>query len=747
MDRFKGAKLPVLGRDSASQEDNSGQIPIVVDTESPHPDTPFERFTQGEEEQEVDFQGKEQEEFEEDDIDEPIDPRAKFGQQAPKEHVIEEPNPYNTEEDLEGFSNTSPINPHSRRDVVLNFKKHEYELAMNPGDDLSLSPSHPLRAKAFQKLMSGESIPGKVSFTEGSAPIAVSDGGAINQFELNPAAREVFSTKVSDRHLVQEEPADQPKEDNPPRLVDINTRSMLPAEGMLQLGVEDHLRQYNIMMEDTQTIKDDEVGWEKYSKRSKFSESRISPQPLSSTLKFGRGNRDDVSGEDCSPYDMGARGINNQHHEDNLGVLNNSSGGVGSSVAANHTQLLPKGNLTVFEVKRPPKTFTESFKEGGEKTKAGDKIRTSANVTNNYVANYKFDDTENSDANSMTYEQRRRLISNSAHGVGSTGSIPIAFQELAKENARLGKVGRLSDSNRNSGYPKPKNIEIDNEQEFHSNMVGPELQEIGYPSPEFNQSRTKVASKNANSNESPREANLIKFRKPTSQRHKDLEPEVTRQFTFKNQKTNERSSNYDIDTRNKQPVQHERVYNDEYQGSSKDYPHPEDRRDNMIEDRYLNSYGDEPEGQHSEDVAHRTSESEHIPAALKPRPHKYDACVQLRKNKKFIQVKSKVLIRPADSSPSVSQSDLYPSFEIPMVKWSKDNEQTTRPTTLKMKVEDFDSRTNKIRKVVLEECKPSLKEVFVQAHHTQQLDPYQRGLIWQKFIQEERRGQPTQPRR
>lgn len=63
-----------------------------------------------------------------------------------------------------------------------------------------------------------------------------------------------------------------------------------------------HIRQYNIMMEETQTAKitDEESPWENFSK-SKVSLSRISPHP---NLELIQTKHDNVSGDDCNPYEL-----------------------------------------------------------------------------------------------------------------------------------------------------------------------------------------------------------------------------------------------------------------------------------------------------------------------------------------------------------------------------------------------------------------------------------------------------------
>lgn len=65
--------------------------------------------------------------------------------------------------------------------------------------------------------------------------------------------------------------------------------------------VYQHIRQYNILMEDTNTAKitDEECLWENFSK-DKVSFSRMSPNP---NLEF-KAKRDNLSGEDCNPYEL-----------------------------------------------------------------------------------------------------------------------------------------------------------------------------------------------------------------------------------------------------------------------------------------------------------------------------------------------------------------------------------------------------------------------------------------------------------
>lgn len=67
-------------------------------------------------------------------------------------------------------------------------------------------------------------------------------------------------------------------------------------------AVYQHIRQYNILMEDTNTamITEGESPWENHSK-SKVSMSRISPQP---NLDDAPKRVDTMSGEDCNPYEM-----------------------------------------------------------------------------------------------------------------------------------------------------------------------------------------------------------------------------------------------------------------------------------------------------------------------------------------------------------------------------------------------------------------------------------------------------------
>ena len=76
--------------------------------------------------------------------------------------------------------------------------------------------------------------------------------------------------------------------------------SMFPARFQ-----DEHIRQYNILMEDTQTNKvtEEDHGWEGYSK-SKFSESRISPQPNLMLRNLQKGGNVSASGEDGNLFEM-----------------------------------------------------------------------------------------------------------------------------------------------------------------------------------------------------------------------------------------------------------------------------------------------------------------------------------------------------------------------------------------------------------------------------------------------------------
>ena len=77
-------------------------------------------------------------------------------------------------------------------------------------------------------------------------------------------------------------------------------------EGIFQTRFQDdHIRQYNILMEDTQTNKatEEDHGWEGYSK-SKFSESRISPQPNFMLRNLQKGANVSASGEDGNLFEM-----------------------------------------------------------------------------------------------------------------------------------------------------------------------------------------------------------------------------------------------------------------------------------------------------------------------------------------------------------------------------------------------------------------------------------------------------------
>ena len=87
----------------------------------------------------------------------------------------------------------------------------------------------------------------------------------------------------------------------------INTDERSPLDrdslGLNRFGVDEHIRQYNILMEDTQTVKQTEDGtpWENYSKsKSKISESRISPQPN----LLARFNKKGDTSEDDGPLEI-----------------------------------------------------------------------------------------------------------------------------------------------------------------------------------------------------------------------------------------------------------------------------------------------------------------------------------------------------------------------------------------------------------------------------------------------------------
>ena len=70
----------------------------------------------------------------------------------------------------------------------------------------------------------------------------------------------------------------------------------------LSIPLDEHIRQYNILMEDTVTgrILDEDSPWEKQSK-SKVSISAISPQP---NLDIIGVRRDEQSGEGYNPYEF-----------------------------------------------------------------------------------------------------------------------------------------------------------------------------------------------------------------------------------------------------------------------------------------------------------------------------------------------------------------------------------------------------------------------------------------------------------